>query len=103
MGREHGAKTMARICLNHLTNHDRPVLAVGDVTGTLQPGRIIGFRGSSGAGTIITVRMPVELTRAAAGITDHRGQDAPNRARRPSNPVCAGPTLLPAGPGVVSS
>jgi len=58
---------MARICLNHLTGRYGPVLAVDDFTATLQPGKITGFRGPSGAGTTITVRMPVELTRPTAG------------------------------------
>jgi hypothetical protein len=40
MGREHGATTMARICLNHLTERYGPVLAVDDVTVTLQAGKI---------------------------------------------------------------
>ena len=58
---------MARICLNPLTKHDGPVLAVDDVTASLQPGRITGFRGPKGAGTTATVRMPVELTRPTPG------------------------------------
>jgi ABC-type branched-subunit amino acid transport system ATPase component len=58
---------MAGICLNPLTTPDRPVLAVGDVTGTLQPGRITGFRGPNGAGTTATLRMPVELSRPTPG------------------------------------
>jgi ABC-type cobalamin/Fe3+-siderophores transport system ATPase subunit len=62
-GREHGAKTMARICLNPLTTRDGAVLAVDAFTGTRQPGRITGFRGPNGAGTTTTLRMPVELTR----------------------------------------
>ena len=40
MGREHGAKTMARICLNPLTERYGPVLAVDDVTATRQAGKI---------------------------------------------------------------
>jgi hypothetical protein len=40
MGREHGATTMARICLNHLTERYGPVLAVDDCTVTRQAGKI---------------------------------------------------------------
>ena len=65
--REHGAKTMAGICLNPLTERCGPVLAVGDVTVQLQPGRITGFRGPNGAGTIATLRIPVELSRPTPG------------------------------------
>jgi ABC-type cobalamin/Fe3+-siderophores transport system ATPase subunit len=67
MGREHGAKTMARICLNPLTGRYGPVLAVDEFTATLEPGKITGFRGPNGAGTTATVRMPVELTRPTPG------------------------------------
>jgi ABC-type branched-subunit amino acid transport system ATPase component len=81
MGREHGAKTMARICLNPLTTHDGPVLAVGGFIGTLQPGKITGFRGPNGAGTTTTLRMPVELTR-----------------RKPGTPLIDGHTHLQAQP-----
>jgi energy-coupling factor transporter ATP-binding protein EcfA2 len=63
MGRERGVKTMARICLNPLTERYGPVLAVDDVTVTLQPGRITGFRGPNGAGTTTLLGMPVELSR----------------------------------------
>ena len=58
---------MALICLNPLTNRDGLVLAVDDVTVTLQPGRITGFRGPNGAGTTATVRMPVELSGPTPG------------------------------------
>ena len=58
---------MARISLNPLTERYGPVLAVDDFTGTLQGGRITGFRGPSGVGTTATLRMPVELTRPTPG------------------------------------
>ena len=58
---------MARICLNHLTDRYGPVLAVDAFTVPLQPGKIIGFRGPNGAGTTITLPMPVELTRPTPG------------------------------------
>ena len=94
---------MAGICLNPLTTRDGPVLAVHQFTGTLQPGRITGVRGPNGAGTTTTLRIPVELTRPTPGTPIIAGSTPARRARRPSNPGCAGPTLLPAGPGVVSS
>jgi ABC-type branched-subunit amino acid transport system ATPase component len=58
---------MAGICLNPLTTHDGPVLAVDAFTVTLQPGKITGFRGPNGAGTTSTLRMPVELTGPTPG------------------------------------
>jgi ABC-type cobalamin/Fe3+-siderophores transport system ATPase subunit len=63
---------MARICLNHLTERYGPVLSVDDFAGTLQPGKITGFRGPNSAGTTTTLRMPVVLTRPTPGtpITD---------------------------------
>jgi ATPase subunit of ABC transporter with duplicated ATPase domains len=67
MGRKHGAKTMALICLNPLTERDGPVLALNGFTGRLQPGRITGFRGPNDAGTTTTLRMPVELSRPTPG------------------------------------
>jgi ATPase subunit of ABC transporter with duplicated ATPase domains len=67
MGREHGAKTMARICLNPLTTRCGPVLPVDELTGTLQPEKIIGFRGPNGAGMTTTLPMPVEFTRPKPG------------------------------------
>jgi ABC-type multidrug transport system ATPase subunit len=63
MGRELGAKTMARICLNDLIQTRGPALAVDSFTVTLQPGKLTGFCGTNGAGTTTTPRMPVELTR----------------------------------------
>jgi ABC-type branched-subunit amino acid transport system ATPase component len=85
MGREHGAKTMARICLNHLTERYGPVLAVDDVTVTLEPGKITGFRGPNGAGTTALSRMAVELTRPMPGtsIIDRRTR------LRPAQPFAA--------------
>jgi ABC-type branched-subunit amino acid transport system ATPase component len=58
---------MARICLNHLTERYGPVLAVDDVTATLQPGKITSFRGPNGADTTTLSRMAVELTRSTPG------------------------------------
>jgi ABC-type branched-subunit amino acid transport system ATPase component len=76
MDRELGAKTMALICLNPLTERCGPVLAVDDVTGTLQPGRITGFGGPNGAGTTATLRMPVD-----AGGDKPAGDPRPNPPR----------------------
>jgi ATPase subunit of ABC transporter with duplicated ATPase domains len=64
---EHGAKTMARICLNPLTTRNGPALAVDAFAGTLHPGRITGFRGPNDAGKSTRLRMPVELTRPKPG------------------------------------
>jgi len=64
---EHGAKTMARICLNPLTTRDGAALAVDAFAGTLHPGKITGLRGPNGAGTTTTLPMPVELTRPTPG------------------------------------
>ena len=58
---------MARICLNPLTTRYGPVLAADAFTGPRHPGKITGFRGPNGAGTTITVRMPVELSRPTPG------------------------------------
>jgi hypothetical protein len=58
---------MARICLSPLTTRDGPILAVDAFTGTWQPGEITGFRGTNGAGTTTTWRMPVESTRPTPG------------------------------------
>jgi hypothetical protein len=60
---EHGAKTMARICLNPLTTRNGPALAADAFAGTLHPGKIAGLRGPNSAGTTTTLPMPVELTR----------------------------------------
>jgi hypothetical protein len=54
---------MAAICLYPLTTRDGAVLAVNAFTGTLQPGKITGFRGTNDAGTPATLRRPVEFTR----------------------------------------
>jgi energy-coupling factor transporter ATP-binding protein EcfA2 len=58
---------MARIYLNPLTERYGPVLAGDDVTVTLQPGRITGFRGPNGAGRTTLLRMPVELSGPTPG------------------------------------
>jgi hypothetical protein len=95
--RELGAKTMALICLNPLTEHDGPVLAVGDFTGTLQPGRITGVRGPNGAGTTATLRLPVELTGPTPGTPIIGGQHAPRTGRgdRPIRCALARPCCPP--------
>jgi ABC-type cobalamin/Fe3+-siderophores transport system ATPase subunit len=67
MGREHGVKTMARICLNPLTERYGPVLAVDVCTVTLQRGKITGFRGPNSADTTTLSRMAVELSRPTPG------------------------------------
>jgi ABC-type branched-subunit amino acid transport system ATPase component len=99
MGHEHGAKTMALICLDPLTERYEPVLAGDAVTVTLQPGKITGFRRPNGAGTTATLRMPVELTRATPGtpiIDSHThlrpaaGRDTP-RGRENSSPANSRP------------
>jgi hypothetical protein len=58
---------MALICIDPLTERYGPVLAVDDFTVPLQPRRISGFRGPNGAGTITTLRMPVELSSPTPG------------------------------------
>jgi ABC-type uncharacterized transport system ATPase subunit len=87
---------MARICLNPLTKHDGPVRAVGDVTVTLQPGKITGFRGPNGAGTTTTWRMPVELTGPTPG-TPIIGGSTPRTGRgdRPIRCALARPCCPP--------
>ena len=72
---------MARICLNPLTERCGPVLAVAEFTVPPRGGRISGFRRPNSAGTIATLRMPVELTR-----------------RKPGTPLIDGHTHLQAQP-----
>ena len=58
---------MARICFNHLTKRYGPIVAVDDLTVTLQPGKISGFLGPNGAGKSTTLRMLVGLTEPSGG------------------------------------
>ena len=58
---------MTGICLNHLTTRYGPLLAVDAFIVPPQGGKITGLRGANGAGTTITLRMPVELSGPTPG------------------------------------
>lgn len=55
------------INVNHLTRRYGPVLAVDDVSFTVEPGQICGFLGPNGAGKSTTMRCLVGLTRPTSG------------------------------------
>jgi ABC-2 type transport system ATP-binding protein len=79
---------MARICFNHLTKRYGPVMAVDDVTVTLQPGKITGFLGPNGAGKSTTLRMLVGLTTPTGGTATIDGLPYPKLAH-PSRAIGA--------------
>jgi ABC-2 type transport system ATP-binding protein len=58
---------MDHICFTHLTKRYGPIVAVDDLTVTLQPGKITGFLGPNGAGKSTTLRMLVGLTTPTCG------------------------------------
>ncbi len=58
---------MAVIEVEHLTKRFGKVLAVDDVSFTIQPGTITGFLGPNGAGKTTTLRMIVDLVRPTGG------------------------------------
>src|SRR6266550_3404514 len=80
MERQQGATTMAHICFNHLTKRYGPVVAVDDVTATLQPGKITGFLGPNGAVTDCAVFHPRRSGRDALRVLCALGSIPPRRA-----------------------
>jgi ABC-2 type transport system ATP-binding protein len=58
---------LAVIEVEHLTKRFGKVLAVDDVSFSLQPGTITGFLGPNGAGKTTTLRMLVDLVRPTRG------------------------------------
>jgi ABC-2 type transport system ATP-binding protein len=60
---------VAVIEVEHLTKRFGKVLAVDDVSFSIQPGTITGFLGPNGAGKTTTLRMIVDLVRPTRGST----------------------------------
>jgi len=60
---------VAVIEVEHLTKRFGEVLAVDDVSFSIQPGTITGFLGPNGAGKTTTLRMIVDLVRPTRGTT----------------------------------
>jgi ABC-2 type transport system ATP-binding protein len=60
---------VAVIEVEHLTKRFGKVLAVDDVSFSIQPGTITGFLGPNGAGKTTTLRMIVDLVRPTRGTT----------------------------------
>ena len=79
---------MARICFNHLTKRYGPIVAVDDLTVTLQPGKITGFLGPNGAGKSTTLRMLVGLTEPSGGTATIDGLPYPQLSH-PSHAIGA--------------
>jgi ABC-2 type transport system ATP-binding protein len=52
---------------NGLTKHFGPVVAVDNLSFTVQPGRVTGFLGPNGSGKTTTLRMLLDLVRPSAG------------------------------------
>jgi ABC-2 type transport system ATP-binding protein len=65
---------MARICFDHLTKRYGQVIAVDDLSVSLEPGTITGFLGANGAGKSTTLRMLVGLTKPTSGTATIDGQ-----------------------------
>ena len=67
--------------INGLTKHFGPVVAVDDLSFTVEPGRVTGFLGPNGSGKTTTLRMLLGLVHPSAGtatIAGHRYQDLEN-------------------------
>jgi ABC-2 type transport system ATP-binding protein len=58
-----------------LTKHFGPVLAVDDLTFTVEPGRVTGFLGPNGSGKTTTLRMLLGLVHPSAGTATIGGRD----------------------------
>ena len=58
---------MATIDAQHLTKHFGHVLAVDDLSFSVQPGTVTGFLGPNGAGKTTTLRMMLGLVRPSSG------------------------------------
>jgi len=68
---------MDAIAVHGLTKRYGRVLAVDDLSFTLEPGRVTGFVGRNGAGKSTTIRMLLGLTRPTAGTATIDGQRYP--------------------------
>jgi ABC-2 type transport system ATP-binding protein len=71
-----------------LTKHFGPVLAVDDLTFTVQPGRVTGFLGPNGSGKTTTLRMLLGLVHPSAGTATIGGRNYSD-LRNPSSTVGA--------------
>jgi ABC-2 type transport system ATP-binding protein len=68
---------MDGIAVHGLTKRYGRVVAVDDLSFTLEPGRVTGFVGRNGAGKSTTLRMLLGLTRPTAGTATIAGQPYP--------------------------
>jgi ABC-2 type transport system ATP-binding protein len=68
------ASTGLPIEINGLTKHFGPVLAVDNVTFTVQPGKVTGFLGPNGSGKTTTLRMLLGLVTPSSGTATIGGQ-----------------------------
>src|ERR1700735_682102 len=57
-----------------ITKHFGPVLAVDDLSFTVEPGRVTGFLGPNGSGKTTTLRMLLGLVHPSAGTATIAGQ-----------------------------
>src|SRR6202161_2356433 len=67
--------------INGLSKHFGEVLAVDDLSFTVEPGRVTGFLGPNGSGKTTTLRMLLGLVHPSAGtatVAGHRYQDLEN-------------------------
>ncbi len=60
--------------INGLSKHFGPVLAVDDLSFTVEPGRVTGFLGPNGSGKTTTLRMLLGLVHPSAGTATIAGQ-----------------------------
>ena len=76
------------IQIDGLSKHFGPVVAVDNLSFTVEPGRVTGFLGPNGSGKTTTLRMLLGLVHPSAGTATIAGrtyQDLEN-PRRPSAP-----------------
>src|SRR6202044_1791120 len=60
--------------INGLTKHFGPVLAVDNLSFTVEPGRVTGFLGPNGSGKTTTLRMLLGLVHPSSGTATIAGQ-----------------------------
>ena len=70
----------AQIVVSGLTKQYRNVLAVNNLSFTVQPGRVTGFLGPNGAGKTTTLRMLLNLVTPSAGTATIGGRRYPELA-----------------------